>query len=199
MSRAGQWDVRLFVAVDVPAEVGDVLAELERPVVEGLRWTTREQWHVTLKFLGEVEDPAPVVAAVAAVPSVLETVEPRRARAPGDTVEASLGPVTAWFPGRRVLHVPVRGLDLLATAVTRALADVVDESGSGGPGSHDALPGFFGHLTLARQRGRRPGPARLAGVPVHAEWTVATVSLMGSALGPGGAVYEEVATSALPR
>ena len=190
--------MRLFVAVDVPTEVGDVLAELERPVVEGLRWTTRDQWHVTLQFLGEVEEPAPVAAAIATLPSVLEATDSGDGPLAEHPVEALLGPVTAWFPGRRVLHVPVRGFDLLATAISRSLADVVGEEDVEAAGPADARPAFFGHLTLARQRGRRPGPARLAGVPVHAEWTVEAVSLMGSTLGPGGAVYETQVTVALP-
>ena len=46
---------RLFVAVWPPDEVLDLIAALPRPEVEGLRWTTRDQWHVTLRFFGSVE------------------------------------------------------------------------------------------------------------------------------------------------
>ncbi|MDQ2827353.1 MAG: RNA 2',3'-cyclic phosphodiesterase, partial [Actinomycetota bacterium] len=43
----------------------DRLSALDRPVVSGLRWATREQWHVTLRFLGAVGDLGPVRAALA--------------------------------------------------------------------------------------------------------------------------------------
>ncbi|MPZ62874.1 MAG: RNA 2',3'-cyclic phosphodiesterase [Propionibacteriales bacterium] len=50
---------RLFVAVDPPAEVR---ADLRRrvailePMMDGWRWVPEEQWHLTLAFLGEVDD-----------------------------------------------------------------------------------------------------------------------------------------------
>ena len=47
---------RLFVAAVPPAAVLDQIAELTRPEIEGLRWTTRDQWHATLRFLGRVSD-----------------------------------------------------------------------------------------------------------------------------------------------
>jgi 2'-5' RNA ligase len=53
--------MRLFVAVAVP---GEVASELEAAVAPlraswpSLRWTGREAWHLTLAFLGEVDDVA---------------------------------------------------------------------------------------------------------------------------------------------
>jgi 2'-5' RNA ligase len=51
--------VRLFVAIVPPAEalalVEDRVAAL-RPQWPGLRWTSRESWHITLAFLGEVAE-----------------------------------------------------------------------------------------------------------------------------------------------
>jgi RNA 2',3'-cyclic 3'-phosphodiesterase len=185
-SRPGVGDnecVRLFVACEVPAEVADVLAVLDRPAIDGLRWTTREQWHVTLRFLGEMPDAGPVCAAMATVPARLE------ASAGNLEVDAVLGPVTAWFPGRQVLHAPVRGLDTLAACVVEALTDTPELSELVGA---DPVR-FSGHLTLARVKGRIPGPGRLAGVPVHAEWAVPSFALMSSMLGPGGARYDTVA------
>ena len=58
--------MRLFVAAWPPADVVEALRGLDRPVVTGMRWTTADQWHVTLRFLGDVDDPAPVVAALTA-------------------------------------------------------------------------------------------------------------------------------------
>ena len=46
---------RLFVAVWPPASLTDQLRGLARPQQTGLRWTTEDQWHVTLRFFGGVE------------------------------------------------------------------------------------------------------------------------------------------------
>lgn len=84
--------MRLFVAVWPPPPVVDVLAGLARPTVEGLRWTTPSQWHVTLRFIGSAD------------PSTVEPLPDVRGRA------LSLGPATMRL-GRYVLAVPVHGLD----------------------------------------------------------------------------------------
>ncbi len=165
--------MRLFVAVRPPAEVVDALRALPRPPHRGLRWASPAQWHVTLRFLGELDDPAAAAAAVAAVP--------RRTRV-GRPV-AQVGPETAWFPGRRVLQLPVAGLDALAAAVAEATASFVPEGG----------PPFTGHLTVARGRGLGPGPAEAAGASLTATFEVGEVHLLASRPGPGGPVHDLVA------
>ena len=155
-----------------------MLLGIDRPDVVDLRWTTGLQWHVTLRFLGEVDDPGPVVEALRLVP---ETVP-----AAGATgVRAVLGPTTASFPGRQVLQVPVGGLDALAGAVHEATAPW----GAGGDDHR-----FSGHLTLARARGRARGPASLAGASVAATWQVRAFELVSSELGRGEARYHTVST-----
>ena len=171
--------MRLFVAVSLPPDVTTLVSELPRPDLASLRWTTEDQWHITLRFLGEVESPASVA-------EVLRDVPPTLRREGTDDIEASLGAVTAWFRGRRILHVPVAGLDPLAGAVAGATA-------SWGEGTGDDPP-FSGHLTLARVRRGGTGPANLAGTPISAEWTVREILLMSSTLGPGGSRYAVVST-----
>jgi 2'-5' RNA ligase len=46
--------IRLFVAIDLPDEVAEPLARLQTGV-PGARWQTREQLHLTLRFIGEVD------------------------------------------------------------------------------------------------------------------------------------------------
>ena len=158
---------RLFVAAVPPAAVLDEIAALSRPDIEGLRWTSRDQWHVTLRFLGRVAD-------VGAVTAALEPVSLPRC-------EARLGPETGRF-GRRVLQVPVAGLGDLAAAVVAATA-AVGEPPEDRP--------FAAHLTLARARAPRGIDLRaLTGVAVSARWTVDDVCLMESRLHPDGARYE---------
>jgi RNA 2',3'-cyclic 3'-phosphodiesterase len=53
--------MRLFVAIAPPAAVLDELDALAAPLRAGredLRWTNREAWHVTLAFLGQVDEAA---------------------------------------------------------------------------------------------------------------------------------------------
>jgi 2'-5' RNA ligase len=165
---------RLFVAVWPPDDVLELIAALPRPDVEGLRWTTPEQWHVTLRFFGtaEVED---VVDAL------------RRAVAP--VARAELGPETGRF-GKRVLHVPVAGLEEVAAAVVEGTREV-------GRPPEPRL--FSGHLTLARARDRRRGVDMrpLVGTPIRASWPVTDVSLVESHLHPRGANYEVVESVSL--
>ena len=160
---------RLFVAVWPPEDVLDAVAALHRPEVPGLRWTAPEQWHVTLRFLGRVEK----------VDEAVEALETVRA-APAAAVA---GPEVGRF-GRRVLHVPVTGLDEVAAAVVSATAGV---------GEPPEDRPFAGHLTLARvARGARVDLRALAGQPVAGRWPVAEICLVESHLSPKGARYEVV-------
>jgi 2'-5' RNA ligase len=160
--------VRLFVATDLPPEASALLVRLDRPAAPGVRWTTPAQWHVTLRFLGQVapevlEGPGGLLAA-------LDTVREGLAAAGALPVRAVLGPGPAWFPGRQVLQVPVAGLDALAGAVAAAT------EGFGVAADHP----FRGHLTVARTRGGARGPAALAGGALSAAWEVAEVVLYSS-------------------
>ena len=153
-----------------PPEVLDVLDGLTRPSLPAVRWTTRDQWHVTLRFLGSVPDEA-----------VGEVVEALAGGVVGPACTATLGPAVGRY-GQRVLHVPVVGLDALAAQSVAATA------GFGEP--PDPRP-FSGHLTLAR--GRRGADLRpLTGTAVAASWPVDEARLYRSELRPSGARYSVV-------
>jgi RNA 2',3'-cyclic 3'-phosphodiesterase len=131
-----------------------------------VRWVPPHQWHVTLRFLGEVDEDA----AVAAVSTLA---------APRAT--AAIGPRVSRL-GRDVVCLPVTGLDDLATAVLAATTDL---------GRPDGRP-FVGHLTLARLRHR--AACGLTGTPVDLVVPVDEVILVRSTLAPEGAVHEPVLT-----
>jgi 2'-5' RNA ligase len=154
---------RLFVAAELPAATRRSLVEaLPRCDGPGLRWVPPEQWHVTLRFLGEVAEGAAVeaVSGLVARPAL-----------------AVLGPRVERL-GRAVVCVPVDGLDGLATAVLAATA---------GLGRPPERP-FAGHLTLGR---RRDGRARdVLGAPVSLSFPVPEVVLVRSTLDPVGARHE---------
>ncbi|MGI8983904.1 MAG: 2'-5' RNA ligase family protein [Acidimicrobiales bacterium] len=160
---------RLFVAVWPPDEVLDRVAELPRPAVEGLRWTAREQWHVTLRFLGPVADLGPVGAALTGLDA---------GRGP---ITAHLGPAVTRL-GRRILQVPAVGVDAVAEAVVGATAHL---------GTRPDDRPFRGHLTLARlAKEARVDLRALTGAPIQTEWEVGSVCLVESRLSPAGARYE---------
>lgn len=95
--------MRLFIALDIPAEVRERLVQyLERmaPLAPDARWARIESLHVTLKFIGEVseskvEEITTAVAAVKALPFAVEFKgigffpNPRAARVFWAAVEAS--------------------------------------------------------------------------------------------------------------
>jgi 2'-5' RNA ligase len=169
----------LFVAVWPDPAVLEAVAAFERPDLPGGRWTTADQWHVTLRFLGEV--------AEADLTEVADAV--RAAAARHRPVDAVLGPVTGRFK-ERILHVPVAGLDELA-------ADVIDATATMGDAPPDDRA-FQGHLTLARVRpwqARLSSPAlppALVGRPLAGSWTVRELTLVASDRRPGGSAYSVV-------
>jgi 2'-5' RNA ligase len=168
--------VRLFVAVWPSEPALAQLAALDRPSIEGVRWTTRDQWHVTLRFLGELEDPAPVERALR-----------QAVKGMGAPVAAFGEEVTSVG---NMLWAPVDGLTEVAGAVVEATKVF-------GPPPEDRP--FRGHITLARQRSRTRGrglrPAQ--GQPLAESWTVEAIELVRSHLGREGARYETVARLAL--
>jgi 2'-5' RNA ligase len=160
----------LFVAVRPPPEVVDEIAALPRPERHGIRWTRPEQWHVTLRFLGDVDGSEAVAGALG------------EGLAGAGAVPVSLGPASARL-GRAVLVVPATGLDELAARVLDATRPVV-------PAADDAFD-FRGHLTLARCP--RGVPGWTVGAPVSSGWTANEVELVASELGGGPAHHEVVA------
>jgi RNA 2',3'-cyclic 3'-phosphodiesterase len=173
--------VRLFAGVWPPDDVLDVLQGLNRPQVRGVRWTTRDQWHVTLAFLGDVPE---------AGGEALEAALAGAAAGAAAPLEARLGPSTVRL-GRSVLCVAVDGLDEVAATVRSALAGALP-----GPGRPDHP--YRGHLTLARARGGRPIPAALAGAPVEARWTVGALCLVCSTTDRDRARYRTLFTATVP-
>jgi 2'-5' RNA ligase len=167
--------VRLFVAVWPSGDVVDVLASLPRPEVSSVRWTTPDQWHVTLRFMGQIGE-----ADVAAATDAFGRID---VGAVG-SVSAEMGPATACF-GRGILQVPVEGLDELARVTVEATAAV------GQP--PDDRP-FHGHVTLARARARKGDVRSLRGTPLAARWKVAEVTLVASTPHRDGSRYEVVSS-----
>ena len=136
--------MRLFVAVAIPDEVAGELEAAVAPLREswpGLRWTRREAWHLTLAFLGEVNE-----AVVARLTLRLERAAARHA-----SLSLALGGA-GTFPGAakaRVLWTGVHGERRELGALAASVA-----AGARRAGAPPAEEGrrFQPHLTLARCR-----------------------------------------------
>jgi 2'-5' RNA ligase len=178
--------VRLFVALVPPADARAELATAVDAVLPGapvvLRWTPREQWHLTLAFLGNVSaELLPAVHGACAV-----AVHGRCA-----------GPLRIAGAGRFTDRVLWAGLDgdlALLVDLARRLAAALRAAGI----DVDDRP-YRPHLTLARAPRHispdlRPTVAALDGF-VGRDWQPDAIRLMHSRLGaaPGGhAVHAEV-------
>jgi 2'-5' RNA ligase len=161
---------RLFVAVQPSAEVVAALDALPRPAEDGVRWVRPDQWHVTLRFLGDADEDEAV--------ATLGTLQAAPAT-------ATYGPAVSRL-GRAVVCVPVQGLDALAGAVAELTAHLGEPP--------DPRP-FAGHVTLARLHHR--GSCRLAGHKVRAEQQVTSIDLVASTLAEKGPSYRTLATVTL--
>lgn len=156
---------RLFIAVWPPEEVAAELTSLHRKDQRGVRFVRPENWHITLRFLGDA-DPGAVIDAVGGT-----TFEAARAH---------LGPAVDVL-AERALVVPVDGLDALARRVTERTGQI----------GEPPRKRFVGHLTLARMKTFVSMP-RALGALVSAEFDVEEIALVQSRLDPQGARYETI-------
>jgi 2'-5' RNA ligase len=158
---------RLFIAVWPPEEVVAELCTLHRKDQRGVRFVHPDNWHITLRFLGEA-DPDEVIDALDGTPF---TAAPAR-----------LGPAVDVI-SERALVVPVDGLDALAERVT-------DRTRHIGERPHKR---FVGHLTMARVKPHVPMP-RVLDALISAEFDVDEIALVQSRLDPRGAQYDTIET-----
>ncbi len=164
--------MRAFVAVYPDEAARAELADVAPEDADDVRVTDMAEWHVTLRFLGQVDlDHLDVVAATAG-----------RALAAAGPCTITLGPLTALGTGARVLFVPASGAEPLAEALDEALDGSVEPRD--GP--------YRGHLTLARARGRGRLPSTLSGTPVHVDFPATEAVLVVSRLDPDRAVHQVV-------
>lgn len=162
---------RLFVAVWPTEPVRGHVRSLSRAGWEEVAWVAEQNWHVTLRFLGDA-DPTEVASALHA------------AQLPA--ADAEVGSTLSAL-GANIVMIAVSGLDVLAEAVRAATATI---------GFEEARP-FLGHLTIGRSKKRRlksphgPPPAR-PGSPVR--FHVSEVALVESSLSREGSVYSTLVT-----
>lgn len=172
--------VRAFFALPLPEEARRAVAQVVSalrvlPDGDEVRWVGPASYHLTLRFLGNV-DPSRIPALVARVGAQVQEFP---------SFEMTLhDPHLFPSPRRpRVVALEVRPTDRLA-----ALAEAIEQGvvQAGFPGETRS---FRAHLTLGRIRGRRfPRPAEV-GPPRTAPISVREVVLLRSQLRREGASY----------
>ena len=173
--------MRLFIALDIPQNVRERISayvERVRPLCPDARWVRVEGVHITLKFIGEIQD--------ARVPEVSKTLAGIKAR-PFDVKFDNVG----FFPSPkspRVFWIGVHAgeeLPRLAEAVSEALAAI---------GIPREDKSYSPHLTLARAGSRGNLKELTSSVEGEAFGTMTAQEffLYRSQLGRGGSKYTKL-------
>jgi RNA 2',3'-cyclic 3'-phosphodiesterase len=173
---------RTFIALMIPSDWTDYLAAVSRDLAaktQGLSWVRAENVHITLRFLGDLDD--------SGVQRVCELVA--RGIAGEQAPKARLGSIGA-FPNLtrpRVVWVGLAEGSEAVAALARSVNGALERGGFGTPDKP-----FRPHLTLARVRERaRFLEAIREAAPANAPPAAALdrVHVMKSELHPAGARY----------
>ena len=167
--------MRLFVAIALPDSVADGLVMLQGGI-PGARWSTREQLHLTLRFIGEVDgrDAAAIDDALAAIRSPRFALELK-----GVGEFGGRNPRALWAGMRDegpVVHLQRK----IESAVQRAGIAAEERK-------------FSPHITLARLRGA-PRDRVITFLSAHALYASGPFEVNGfilysSTLTPNGSLY----------
>lgn len=180
--------VRTFVAVELPPEVRDVLAQASGLLSTGLagaKFVSAKDLHVTLKFLGYLSA-GDLDALKVQLGSVARSTEP---------FEMRLGSLGA-FPSMRSARVVWAGISRGKLEVSQLAEKVEDACQEAGFSRSEQR--FHPHVTLARLKARMKLPDDPAVVRKLKElsdhpFKVEHITLMKSELRPGGPIYSPLA------
>lgn len=186
LEKEGPLPVRAFFALPLPErhreELSRFLGACAAAAPE-FRWAGADNLHLTLRFIGSVEQ------------EVAEGIADRLQGTLGTSIEVALGEVGTFRRGRlvRVVWLGVRTGD----EAMRALAQRV-EAECRAAGLEPESRAFKPHLTLARARARDGAP--MPGLPELPElepWRAKELILYSSHLQRAGAVHEPLRTLGL--
>jgi 2'-5' RNA ligase len=188
--------IRTFIAIELTAECRESLAGVQKrliPAGKGVKWVRPEAIHLTLKFLGNIDE-AQVEPVSEAMAQAAASCPPLRLRLKG----------VGAFPGvsrPRVVWVGVVGDTQPLGALQRDL-----EARLARLGFEPEARAFSPHLTVGRVRdfpssGRGKSPlaeaiVALSGLELE-EFEAGELILFRSELRPGGAVYTRLRQAAL--
>jgi 2'-5' RNA ligase len=183
--------VRVFIAVDlaesIRARIGDAMAGLRRRAPDA-KWQRTEAMHVTLAFLGEIDE--------AAAPAYVEAMARAGERHAPLTLAAGRGGTFGRPSHPHVLWVDLAGDRDALSALQRDLVGELVQLG------HEPEERAFSpHLTLARARGPRGEPAFVPCVTAlsEADFGACAVTELVLYRSDPGSVYTRLAAAPLTR
>jgi 2'-5' RNA ligase len=178
--------LRLFIAIPIPEPVRDEVIRVQRELQlltsrGAVRWTKPDQFHLTLRFLGDVPV-AGLEKLRESVNAVCLSAQPLQLRAEG----------IGFFPNPHSPRVVWVGIDdkegLLVDLQKRIEAAVRPFAAE--PGEKN----FSGHVTLGRVKKLKPPDGRKLAAYAQTvkdrtfgEWTAHEIEIIRSELSPGGA------------
>ncbi len=177
--------LRTFIGVDIGKEIRDRAVALQETLARAssdVKWVEPENLHVTLLFLGEVEDRE--------VPSVCRVVAEQAQEKPAFAMNIER---VGCFPNARrprILWIGVGQGTQELCALHDALETPLLDLGCYRREERRYAP----HITLGRVRNDRPADKLATALAKHAGWQggqteVREVLVMSSQLTPGGPVY----------
>jgi 2'-5' RNA ligase len=179
--------LRSFIAIELPESIQSALSDIQTDFKKSdvdVRWVRPENIHLTLKFLGTIEE-----SMVRSITDVL-----KKASGSYGTFTLTLSGVGV-FPNVRSPRVMWVGTNE-SSVLTDLQADI--ENGLASLGFEREKRKYTAHLTLGRFKSSRGKRALKEKVETYRErvpgsFDVGTISLMKSDRGPAGAKYTRVA------
>jgi len=179
--------LRSFIAIELPESIQSALSDIQKDFKKSdvdVRWVRPENIHLTLKFLGTIEE-----SMAGSITDVLQKVSGNYG-----TFTMTLTGVGVFPHDRspRVVWVGSKDSDILID-----LQRDIDE-GLASLGFEREKRKYTAHLTLGRVKSSRGKRALMEKIETYRErefgsFDVGTISLMKSDLGPEGAKYTRVA------
>lgn len=185
--------MRLFVAIVPPAAaLAELLAAVDplRARAPELRWTSTQAWHLTLAFLGEVQERS--------VPELSVRLERAAHRHPQQLLAIAGGGAFPSAARAQVLWAGFSADDRALAALAASVSAGARRAGAPPPDEHRR---YRAHLTLARCR----TPADVSGLTQElsgfsgSAWVADSISLIRSYLTGGAPRYEDVGSWPLSR
>ncbi len=179
--------VRAFISIELPDEIKEQIDPLvtdlrEQDLFKGT-FTSKNKYHVTLRFLGEIND-----QQVDAVKKTLHDLQ-------FDAFDISLKGM-GTFPSKDYIKVVWVGADIGASETTKLQKELDERLAKVG---FQKQKQFHPHVTVARVNKvyQEYKPSLLEFIDLHADiefgsFEVQKLYLMKSTLTPSGAIYEEL-------
>lgn len=193
--------MRLFIAVKLPAEIINELQEIVDKIQKDFpykdaRFTTPEQWHLTLVFLGGQPE-----TAVDGIKKALKSaaVASRKIKVGFESITYGPAPSGARLaplerPPRMIWLNAVPETSRNLTGLKEIIEKELKKEKIDWPIENRP---FHGHLTLARFLPRLKNSLSVLEVSFNKVFIADRIYLMQSRLKPSGAVYEEIENFAL--